>query len=155
MPPGTDDFCETAQLSCGNVQCWNSGITYGPHQDRNPGSGVSWWWDTDLNVSSSSRVQLRHASRLVASGVYGWRWQPTFQDLAIGKLFRFLHLRPQAMYAAQVGATDAAGTVVGLSGGDSRDTGGAGLGLGSGQHLCVQSADGYRATFPSGGDRCR
>lgn len=132
-------------LACSHLQWWNSYITY---------SHMSYGWhDTDLSVRSSTPVQLRHASKLLRHGVYGWGYMPEFVDLVTGKRFRFLHLRPQHQWATAVGHVYPAGYVVGLSGGDTRDTG---LGVYStGAHLCVQSLSPYRACFPAGRDACR
>jgi len=132
-------------LQCGHVQWWSSGITYGP----NYGNG---WWDTDLNVTHGTPVQLRHDSRLYRHGVYGWGYMPEFVDLVTGDKFRFLHLLPQHQLATNDGQVYQAGYVVGYSGGDTKDTG-----LGSystGQHLCVQTIATYRSAFPSGHDAC-
>ena len=132
-------------LSCSHVQWWNSALTY---------SSMSYGWhDTDLDVRHGTPVQLRHASRLDKHGVYGWGWMPEFTDLVTGQRFRFLHLLPSDRYTTSVGTTYAAGTVVGLSGGDTKDTG---LGTYStGQHLCVQSLAAYRSVFPAGHDACK
>ena len=134
--------------SCRSIQWWHG---YRITSNRLESTG---WWDTDLGVSSSTPVQLRHASKLVASGVYGWGWMPTFVDQVTGKKFRFLHLRPQHMWATQIGKVYAAGTVVGVSGGDTWDTGGAGRGYSTGPHLCVQTLSGFRADFPDTRDAC-
>ena len=78
---------------------------------------------------------------------------PEFTDLVTGYRFRLLHLRPQFQYATSVGHTYPAGYIVGLSGGDTADTG---LGpYSTGQHLCVQTLVAYRTAFPSGVDACR
>lgn len=134
-----------ASLACSHLQWWNSYITYS-HMSAG-------WHDTDLSVRSSTAVQLRHASRLVRHGVYGWGYMPEFTDLVTGKRFRFLHLRPQHLWATSVGAVYPAGYVVGLSGGDTYDTG---LGqYSTGAHLCVQTLDCYRCCFPAGWDPCQ
>lgn len=132
-------------LSCGNVQWWNSYITYGPY--------VSYgWWDTDLGVSSGTPVQLRHASLLDRTGVYAWGYMPEFTDLVTGKRFRMLHLRPANQYATTIGKIYPAGYIVGLSGGDTYETG---LGkYSTGAHLCIQTLDKYRNCFPAGRDAC-
>jgi hypothetical protein len=133
-------------LSCSHVQWWNSPLTYGPYVS---GSG---WWDTDLAVSSSTPVQLRHDSLLYKWGVYGWGYMPEFIDQVTGEKFRFLHLRPADLWATSVGTIYPAGYVVGLSGGDTADTG---LGpYSTGAHLCVQTLDLYRNCFPTGWDPC-
>ncbi len=132
-------------LSCGHVQWWNSYIT---HQ----AISSSGWHDTDLSVRSSSAVQLRHASRLVRHGVYGWGYMPEFVDTVTGRRFRFLHLRPQHQLATTVGRTYPAGYVVGYSGGDTRDTGYPRYS--TGPHLCVQTLSSYRACFPAGHVAC-
>ncbi|GAC1555413.1 MAG: hypothetical protein NVS3B10_16360 [Polyangiales bacterium] len=144
-PAGTNDFCEGTGLLCSNVQWWNSALTYGPYMSYG-------WWDTDLAVSDRSPVQLRHDSQLYKENVYAWGWMPEFVDQVTGKKFRFLHLHPDAKYTLGVGTVYPAGTVVGLSGGGSADTG---LGTYStGAHLCVQTLDDYRAVFPTGTDAC-
>ena len=131
-------------LSCSNLQWWNSYITY---------QSVSYGWhDTDLGVSHGTKVQLRHASRLDRYGTYGWGYMPEFTDLVTGDRFRYLHLLPQDRWATEVGHVYEAGTVVGLSGGDTKDTG---LGVYStGAHLCVQTLAAYRSAFPAGHDSC-
>ncbi len=132
-------------VSCDNIQWWNSAINYGPYMVYN-------WWDTDLNVHSGSKVQIRHDSLLEKTGVYAWGYMPEFTDLVTGKRFRLLHLRPQNQWATAVGQVYPAGYVVGLSGGDTADTG---LGAYStGQHLCVQTLAHYRDAFPEGWDPC-
>jgi len=144
-PAGVSDYCEGTGLLCSNLQWWNSALTYGPYV-------LGSWWDTDLAVSDRTRIQLRHDSKLVASGVYGWGWMPTFIDQATGKKFQFLHLHPDSMYTTSVGTVYPAGTVVGLSGGGTADTG---YGTYStGPHLCVETIDTYRNTFPAGTDAC-
>lgn len=146
-PPGTPDAC-AGVLSCGNVQWWNSSINYGPY--KSSGSG---WWDTDIRASSGTKIQLRHASRLDKEGVYGWGWMPEFTDQVTGRRFRFLHLRPSDKYTTTLGKIYPAGTVVGLSGGDTADTGLPTYSTGA--HLCVQTIDLYRDVFPSGTDPCK
>jgi hypothetical protein len=144
MPAGTPDYCK-GEVACSMVQWWNSALTYGPYMSNG-------WWDTDLAVSSSSNVQLRHDARLDKTGVYAWGYMPEFTDMVTGKRFRFLHLRPQHQYVTNVGEIYPAGTLVGLSGGDTADTG---LGqYSTGAHLCVQTLDTYRNTFPAGTDPC-
>ena len=138
--------CRAPDLpQCGELQWWNSYITY-----EHLSSG---WRDTDLGVRAGTPVQLRHASRLERHGVYGWGYMPEFTDLATGARFRFLHLRPQNQWATDVGRVYPAGYVVGLSGGDTWDTGYPTYSTGS--HLCVQTLWTYRAAFPSGRDACR
>ena len=146
-PPGVPDTC-AGVLACSNVQWWNSALTYGPYMS-------SGWWDTDLAVSTHTKVQLRHASRLDKHGVYGWGFMPEFTDQVTGKRFRFLHLQvaPSLQYANVDGTIYPAGFVVGLSGGDTADTG---LGpYSTGAHLCVQTLDPYRDCFPTGKDPCK
>jgi hypothetical protein len=130
---------------CGELQWWNTYQTY---------AHISYgWYDTDLGVRANTRVQLRHASRLTRTGVYAWGYMPEFVDLATGARYRLLHLRPQHQWATEVGRTYPAGYVVGISGGDTPDTG---LGpYSTGQHLCVQTLIPYRAAFPAGVDACR
>ncbi len=136
----------TGTLSCSNIQWWNSALTYGPYMSYG-------WWDTDLAVPSSSRVQLRHNSRLDRTGVYAWGYMPEFTDLVTGYRFRLLHLRPAYQWATTVGKVYPAGYVVGLSGGDTADTG---LGpYSTGAHLCVQTLQAYRTVFPTGREPCR
>ena len=65
-----------------------------------------------------------------------------------------LHLRPQHMWATQIGHVYPAGTVVGVSGGDTWDTGGKGRGYSTGPHLCVQTLSGFRSDFPATRDSC-
>jgi hypothetical protein len=131
--------------SCGALQWWNTYITY-EHV-------VSGWNDTDLGVPSSTPVQLRHRSLLTGTGVYAWGYMPEFTDQVTGEQFRLLHLRPSAQNATNVGEVYPAGFIVGISGGDTPDTG---LGVYStGAHLCVQTLVPYRTAFPGGVDACR
>ncbi len=136
------------ELACGHLQWWNTALTYGPYHP----SG-STWWDTDLAVSSSTPVQLRHDSRLDKEGVYGWGWMPEWTDMVTGHRFRYLHLRPSAKYTTAVGTIYPAGTVVGISGGDTADTGLPTYSTGA--HLCIQTLDLYRDCFPTGKDTCK
>ncbi len=131
--------------SCNELQWWNSYITY-----EHISSG---WHDTDLGIAAGTRVQLRHTSRLERTGVYGWGYMPEFTDLVTGARFRLLHLKPQNQWATDVGRVYPAGYVVGLSGGNTYDTGYPRYSTGS--HLCVQTLRTYRSAFPSGRDACR
>jgi hypothetical protein len=138
--------CRAADLPvCDAVQWWNSYITY---QHISGG-----WRDTDLGLAAGTRVQLRHPSRLERHGVYGWGYMPEFTDLVTGARFRLLHLRPQNQWATDVGRVYPAGYIVGLSGGNTNDTGYPTWSTGS--HLCVQTLWSYRAAFPAGRDACR
>ena len=124
------------------LKWWNSGVTY-IHV-------VLGWYDTDLGVSSGTAIQLRHDSRLLRHGVYGWGFMPEFEDLVTHHHFRFLHLKPQHQFATQDGRVYPAGYIVGISGGDTHDTG---LGVYStGAHLCVQSLVPFTQIFPRGND---
>src|SRR5260221_2241684 len=143
MSQGADDL-----VSCRSIEWWYG---YWITSNRHESYG---WWDTDLAVRSSTPIQLRHASKLVASGVYGWGWMPTFVDQVTGRRFRFLHLRPQHMWATSIGHVYPAGAVVGVSGGDTSDTSGAGRGYSTGPHLCVQTLSGFRVDFPDTRDAC-
>jgi hypothetical protein len=58
------------------------------------------------------------------------------------------------MWTTAIGKVYPAGTVVGVSGGDTWDTGGAGRGYSTGPHLCVQTLSGFRADFPATRDAC-
>jgi hypothetical protein len=149
---GTSDYCMGTGmgLACSNVQWWNVRLTYGPYRLTN---GGIMWWDTDLAVAAGSRIQLRHDSRLVAESVQAWGWQPRFMDLTTGQLFQFLHLTPSARYTTTVGMTYPAGTVVGLSGGNTADTGYPRYSTGA--HLCVETVAEWRTAFPMGMDACR
>jgi len=122
------------------LKWWNSAYT---SQSMDYG-----WHDTDLAVSSSTPIQLRNPAKLIAHGVYGWGFMPTFVDQVTGHEFRFLHLRPQHQWATEIGHVYPAGYIVGLSGGDTHDTG---LGVYStGAHLCVQTIVPFRTAFPYG-----
>jgi hypothetical protein len=145
QPPGTPDYCNGVLL-CSHLQWWNSALTYGPYMSYG-------WWDTDLNVTHDTPVQLRHDSKLYKYGVYGWGYMPEFIDQVTNEKFRFLHLRPQHQLATNVGQVYAAGTIVGYSGGDTADTGYPTYS--TGQHLCVQTLDAYRTCFPTGNDPCQ
>ncbi len=147
-PPGSPDYCTTAGagLLCSHVQWWNSALTYGPYMSYG-------WWDTDISAGSGTPIQLRHDSKLDKEGVYGWGWMPEFTDQVTKQRFRFLHLRPSAKYTTAIGTVYPAGTIVGLSGGDTADTG---LGkYSTGAHLCVQTLAEYRTAFPAGKDACK
>ncbi len=149
-PTGVDDVCNgppppPGTLDCASLQWWNSSLTY-----QHVSSG---WVDTDLNVVAGTRVQLRHNARLDRHGVYGWGYMPEFTDMVTGARFRFLHLRPQNQYATTVGRVYPAGYIVGLSGGNTADTGYPTYS--TGQHLCVQTLIAYRSAFPTGRDACR
>lgn len=149
-PTGVDDVCNDppppeGALSCAQLQWWNSALTY-----QHMSSG---WVDTDLAVRTGTQVQLRHASRLERTGVYGWGYMPEFTDLVTTRRFRFLHLRPSTQNATTVGRTYPAGFIVGLSGGETRDTGYPTYSTGA--HLCVQTLVSYRTAFPTGRDACR
>jgi len=74
---------------------WNRGINYAYINQYG-------WYDTDLNVSASTVVQLRHDSRLEKTGVMAGL-HAEFTDLATGKRFRMLHLRPQHQNATTIG----------------------------------------------------
>lgn len=147
---------------CGVLQWWNASINY----DYITSSG---WHDTDLHVTPDTPVQLRHSSRLERYSVGGWGYGPEFTDLTTGRYFRMFHLRPQHMNATNVGQVYPAGFIVGLSGGDTYDTGychpvpgcspvncgAASCVYSTGAHLCIQTRYGYRDAFPGGTDACR
>lgn len=142
-PTGNQDGTEpgVVQEDSTHLKWWNSHIT----SQRWEHNG---WEDTDLGVASSTAVQLRHASKLIDHGVYAWGYMPTFVDTVTGKKFRFLHLRPQHQWATQVGHVYPAHHVVGLSGGDTRDTGYPVYS--TGPHLCVHTVQPFRTVFPAG-----
>jgi hypothetical protein len=149
-PPGQADYCEgNGQLTCSSLQWWNTALTYGPYTLQN---GAYTWWDTDLAVPANTPIQLRHDSKLVAAPVEAWGWQPQFIDQATGKRFQFLHLHPTAQYTTGVGTVYPAGTIVGLSGGNTGDTGYPTYSTGA--HLCVETIDTWLASFPPGNDAC-
>lgn len=145
-PAGTADICNGV-VSCGNVQWWTVPLTYGPYKSS------SGWWDTDLAVSKDTPVVLRHASKLDKTGVYGWGYMPEFTDQVTGKRFRMLHLRPSKQNATQVGKIYPAGFVVGVSGGDTADTGYPTYSTGA--HLCIQTIEDWRVVFPLSKDACK
>ncbi len=137
---------------------WNDPAIVPESVSVNQTGGFTTSWDLDLELPSGTPVQLPHAAQLLAQAAYPWGWQPTFVDLESGHVFRFLHLRPQDAKATQVGALYAAGTVVGLSGGDTLDTGFGrdceGHPCSTGAHLCVQSDVHVQTMFPPGGPAC-
>jgi hypothetical protein len=152
--PGVADYCEggstgTGSLSCGNLQWWNSAHTY----DWQLQNGAYYWYDTDLAVGTGTPIQLRHDSKLVDAPVKAWGWQPQFIDQVTGERFQFLHLRPSDKYTTAVGTTYKAGTVVGLSGGDTADTGYNTYSTGA--HLCVETLVAFSQAFPKGQDACQ
>ncbi len=154
--------CVSQGLSCGSLQWWNSVIGYAYVSS-------SGWYDTDLLVRADTPVALRHDSRLDRTGVYAWGYMPEFTDLVTGQRFRLVHLRPQAQYATSVGRVYPSGFIVGISGGDTFDTGycravpgcspvscsGGSCVYSTGSHLCVQTVVPYRSVFPSGREACR
>lgn len=149
-PPGQSDYCTgNGQLSCSSLQWWNKALTYGPYQLQNGGQT---WWDTDLAVGAGTPIQLRHDSKLVQAPVQAWGWQPRFLDMATGDTFQLLHMRPQAQYTTAVGTVYPAGTIVGLSGGNTGDTGYPTYSTGS--HLCVETLATWQSAFPPGNDAC-
>ena len=94
-PGQSEADVQASQVQCRDLQWWNSAFTY-VHL-------VGGWWDTDLAVSGSTAIQLRHPSKLIAENVYGWGWMPTFVDTVTGREFRFLHLRPQHRFTRRIG----------------------------------------------------
>ncbi len=156
-PTGTDDVCApmpsmtgsgSGQVSCSMPQWWNLAYSWSPGY-----YAVRYGWDNDLRMVAGTPVQLRHASRLVSEGVYGWGWMPEFQDMVTGYRFRFLHLSPSRRLTTAIGTVYPAGTLVGYSGGGSADTGYPQYSTGA--HLCVQTTVSYRTAFPMGTDPCR
>ncbi len=154
MPTGTDDVCNpmpssgSGSVSCSLPQWWNLAFSWSPGVYT-----VRYGWDNDLRMAAGTGVQLRHASRLIAEGVYDWGWMPEFQDTVTGYRFRFLHLQPSRRLTTAVGTTYPAGTLVGYSGGSTADTGYPTYSTGA--HLCVQTTVSYRTAFPMGVDACR
>jgi hypothetical protein len=147
-PAGQNDYCDGQGLSCGNVQWWNATLTY---QWKVWNGGID-WYDTDLGIRTHTAVQLRHDSRLEQHPVEPWGWQPRFVDMVTGQRFQFLHLQPTAQYTTVDGQIYPAGTVVGLSGGDSTATGYPTYSTGA--HLCVESINPWTSVFPAGQDPC-
>lgn len=132
-------------IKCAYIQWWDAPLTYRWYTPYA-------WYDTDLRVRAWTPVQLRHASRLVAWGVYGWGYVPTFIDTVTGYRFRFLHLHPTAKRATWLEHVYPSGYVVGYSGGNTYDTGYPRYS--SGAHLCVNTRSPYRSAFPYGYNRC-
>lgn len=140
------------QGSCSYVFDWGTG-----------GPATGKWMDTDLSVAEWTPIEVPHDSKLIARGVYAWGYMPTFVDQITNKTFQFLHLHPtdqygrDAKYAWAIGTIYPGGTVVGLSGGNSCDTGKGslcspqGIQYSSGSHLCVETPNGtyFRDAFPS------
>ena len=140
------------QGSCSYVFDWGTG-----------GVVTGKWWDTDLSVAEWTPIEVPHDSKLLNWGVYAWGYMPTFLDLVTNKTFQFLHLHPtdqngrDAKYATAKGTVYPGGTVVGLSGGNTCDTGkGSACSppayqYSSGSHLCVETPNGtyFRDAFPS------
>ncbi len=155
MPTGVDDVCTampapggSGSPSCALPQWWNLPYSWSPGY-----YSVRYGVDSDLRMTAGTGVQLRHASRLLAEGVYGWGWMPEFQDTVTGHRFRFLHLQPSRRLTTSIGTTYPAGTLVGYSGGNTADTGYPTYSTGA--HLCVQTQVAYRTAFPMGTDACR
>jgi hypothetical protein len=143
------DTCKgDGKVTCGVVQWWNSALNGASHISK-----ASGWWDTDLNVSHDTKVQLRHDSKLISYVTGAVGFMPTFIDQKTGKKFRFLHLRPQAEYTKTIGKIYPAGTIVGLSGGDTHDTGYPTYSTGA--HLCVQTVDTWLHCFSKGTEPCK
>lgn len=134
--PEDEDTVRGAESSA--LKWWTLNVGY-----AHPSGG---WNDTDLSVAASTPVQLRHASRLEKTGVYGWGYMPEFVDTVTGARFRILHLRPQHQFATSIGHVYPAGFIVGVSGGDTRDTGYPTYSTGA--HLCIQTLIPYRQAFP-------
>ncbi len=143
---------------CRQPLWWNAPPAVPESRSVNQTGGYATEWDQDLIVPSGTPVQLPRAAQLLAQQAYPWGWQPTFLDLESGHVFRFLHLKPQAAWAVQVGAIYPSATVVGLTGGDTLDTGFgqdcAGKPCSTGAHLCVQADAHVAALFPPGGPVC-
>jgi hypothetical protein len=168
---GTDDFCASmppppGTVSCGYPQWWNTGYSWSPGYYAIRGT---YSWDNDIAIAAGTPIQLRHASRLVAEGTYAWGWMPEFVDTVTSQRFALLHLQPSRRMTTAVGTTYPAGTLVGYSGGNTRDTGlcvaipGCGTPdcalarcvYSTGAHLCVQTQTSYRTAFPMGTETCR
>ncbi len=152
--PGSPASAPPPPDRCDALLWWNQPPVEAETAVDNDTGGVTTRWDLDYAVASSTPVQLRHDSQLLAQAVYPWGWQPTFLDLASGHVFRFLHLRPQVQLVGTVGAVYPAGTLVGVSGGDSWDTGYErpacdGRICSAGAHLCVEADDHVAAIFPA------
>ncbi len=150
---GVADYCEGGTtgggtLSCSNLQWWNSAKTY----EWTLANGGYTWYDTDLAVGAGTPIQLRNDSKLVDAPVKAWGWQPQFIDQKTGERFQFLHLTPSAKYTTGIGTVYKAGTVVGLSGGNTGDTGYPTYSTGA--HLCVETLVPYAQAFPPGQDAC-
>jgi hypothetical protein len=151
IPCNCTGHCDP-QGSCTYIFDWGTG-----------GPATGKWWDTDLSVAEWTPVEVPHDSKLIARGVYAWGYMPTFVDQITNKTFQFLHLHPtdqnghDAKYAWAIGTIYPGGTVVGLSGGNSCDTGNGSLcnpprtQYSSGSHLCVETPNGtyFRDAFPS------
>ena len=144
---------------CGGLRWWNQPSTVPESRLSNATGGVTTTFDDDLAVPGSTPVQLRRDATLLAEAVYPWGWQPTFREVATGHVFRFLHLRPEARDATSVGTVYPAGTIVGLSGGDSWDTGFErpaceGRVCSTGAHLCVEGELPFAELFPPSSRAC-
>lgn len=164
QPPGVDDSCAPPAgfVSCAYPQWWNYGFSWSPgyYQINVP----PYVWDNDLAAASWTPVQLRHPSTLVRESVELWGWWPQFRDEVTGVRFSLVHLHPQQRLTTQVGHTYPAGTLVGYSGGDTRDTGylvqvpGCTSGpcvFSTGAHLCVETDVSIFTAFPDGNEPCR
>ncbi len=139
---------------CAALLWWNQPRVAAEAREVNDTGGETTVWDLDYAVPSGTPVQLPCAATLLSQAVYPWGWQPTFVDGERGHVFRFLHLRPQAQLVTAVGATYAAGTIVGLSGGDTWDTGYErpacdGTICSRGAHLCVEADTHVGELFPA------
>jgi hypothetical protein len=110
-------------------------------------AGISWWtrahtyefatctveWDNDLSVSAGSTIVLPHDSMYLGeSSSYSfqscggaWGYGPTFHDMVSNVNFHFNHLKPGWKTFANVaaGTVIKAGSFVGVSGGDTCETG--------------------------------
>lgn len=143
---------------CGASPWWNATPTVPESRSPNQTGGYATDWDLDLELPSGTPVQLARPAQLLAQAAYRWGWQPTFLDLETGHVFRFLHLRPQDARTTGVGTIYSGGTIVGLSGGDTLDTGFGqdcdGQPCSTGAHLCVEADAVPSALFPPGGPDC-
>ena len=160
-PAGQSDYCSGGSgsgVSCGAPQWWTASPSY-YYALTTHFANTATYWDADFGQYVNAPIQLRHDSKLLGfdpGSCCGY--VPTFQDQKTGEIFRFLHLHPQNKNATNVGQVYPAGFIVGISGGNTYDTG-LGKSCGShpcstGAHLCVETKSAFTTAFPPGKEPC-
>jgi hypothetical protein len=128
-----DQAATTYFTWCGTDNTPTNGYNHNMSDGSCSTLGLSWsgWYDTDIHALGWTPIKIPHQSRLDNNKVWAWGYMPEMTDLVTGKQFKVLHLHPSdqaghdAKYANAYGLGNIvpAGTVIGLSGGDTCDTG--------------------------------